>query len=504
MQPGLPRERQRWGTSLLITLVLVILPVALHAGEAGSSLSGSRPNIILIMTDDQGYGEMSCHGNPILRTPNLDRLHREGARFTDFTVSPTCAPTRAALYTGRHEFRSGVTHTIYERERLSLSAITIAQVLRSAGYSTGIFGKWHLGDERTRRPDRRGFDEVFIHGAGGIGQTYPGSCGDAPGNAYFDPVVLHNGRFVKTQGYCTDVFFRQGLDWISGKKGRRQPFFACITPNAPHAPCISPGPEYDRFFQDKGLNTNQVAYYSMIRNIDDNVGRLLDRLTDWKFEENTLVIFLTDNGHSFGNLYNAGMRAAKGTPYQGGIRVPSFWRWPGRITPGDREQVAAHIDVFPTLAELAGARVRARVSERLEGFSLVPCLADAGAPWRERTLFTHVGRWPSGRSMEWQHRGSAVRRGDFKLVNGSELYHLRKDPTESRNIAAEHPGVVAELNELCNRWWNDVLPAALESEEKVGPAINPFKALYWRQHGGNPDADLLKVMDPAGKFTTRK
>src|SRR5438093_6630705 len=178
--------------NLLARVWLAVMMVFAHDTHAAAA---PRPNIIFILTDDQGYGDLSCHGNPILKTPNIDRLHREGVRFTDFMVSPTCSPTRSALMTGRHEFRNGVTHTINERERLTLSATTLAQVLKSAGYATGIFGKWHLGDEPDYQPGKRGFDEVFVHGAGGIGQKYPGtSCGDAPGNTYFDPVRLHNGR----------------------------------------------------------------------------------------------------------------------------------------------------------------------------------------------------------------------------------------------------------------------------------------------------------------------
>src|SRR5262249_12056076 len=182
--------------------------------DGAPHLAGLKPNIIIILTDDQGYGDISCHGNPVLKTPNLDRLHDEAVRFTDFHVSPTCAPTRSALMTGRHEFRNGLTHTLLERERLPLQAITLAQVRQSAGSTTGIFGKWHLGDEPDHWPSRRGFDEMFIHGAGGIGQTYEGSCGDAPGNTYFSPAILHNGKFVKTDGYCTDVFFRQAITWM--------------------------------------------------------------------------------------------------------------------------------------------------------------------------------------------------------------------------------------------------------------------------------------------------
>src|SRR5271169_1354576 len=209
MKPG------GWGLLILVLVASVGRPAW---AQPSASLKARRPNIIFVLTDDQGYGDLSCHGNPILKTPNLDRLHGEGVRFTDFHVSPTCSPTRSALMTGRHEFKNGVTHTILERERLNPDAETIAQVLKSAGYTTGIFGKWHLGDEPDHQPEKRGFDEVYIHGGGGIGQTYPGSCGDAPGNTYFDPVILHNGVFEKTHGYCTDIFFGQAMHWMDRVK----------------------------------------------------------------------------------------------------------------------------------------------------------------------------------------------------------------------------------------------------------------------------------------------
>src|SRR4051812_25462033 len=213
----------------ILTVMVVLLSQPARAAEPANLLN-RKPNIIFILTDDQGYGDLSCHGNPILKTPYLDRLHDEGVRFTDFHVSPTCAPTRSALLTGRHEFKNGVTHTILERERLTLKATTLADVLRASGYTTGIFGKWHLGDEAAYRPGRRGFDEAFTHGCGGIGQSYPGSCGDAPRNSYFDPVILHNERFVKTRGYCTDVFFAQATSWIASVKGKK-PFFCMIATN---------------------------------------------------------------------------------------------------------------------------------------------------------------------------------------------------------------------------------------------------------------------------------
>ncbi|HKS36330.1 MAG TPA: arylsulfatase [Verrucomicrobiae bacterium] len=487
----------RWSAvSAMLSVALLCLSVR--------AASSRPPNIILILTDDQGYGELSCHGNPILKTPNLGHLHAQSARFIDFQVSPTCSPTRSALLTGRHEFKNGVTHTIYERERLSLKSTTLAQTLKSTGYTTGIFGKWHLGDEDAYQPQRRGFDEAFIHGGGGIGQTYPGSCGDAPGNLYHNPAILHNGRFEKTKGFCTDVFFGQALRWIDAQRRADKPFFSCITPNAPHDPFVSPGPEYDRLFEGSGLNTNQMAYYGMIRNIDDNVGRLLAKLAEWGLEQNTLVIFMTDNGHSVAALYNAGMRAAKGTVYQGGVRVPSFWRWPERFPPGDRGQLAAHIDVFPTLAEIAGAKVPREVRDQWDGRSLLPVLKNPKARWSDRLLFSHVGRWETGQAAESKFRNCAVRNSRFKLVNNTDLYDLQNDPAEARNVIEEHPRVVAGLRRAYEDWWKKALPAALESEHVTGPKVNPFKERYWAQFGGGPDDAWLQRMDPVLKFEPRR
>ena len=280
------------------------------------SAAGRRPNMIIVMPDDVGYGDYACLGNPIVRTPAADRFWRESVRFTDFHVSPTCSPTRAALLTGRHEFKNGVTHTILERERLTLRATTLAQMLRGAGYTTGIFGKWHLGDEAAYLPGRRGFDEVFIHGGGGIGQTYPGSCGDAPGNTYFDPVLLHNGKFEKTQGYCTELFFGRALRWMDSVRRGRRPFFAYISLNAAHAPLQCPE-EYARRHAGQ-VSTNAAKFYGMIENVDDQFGLLLRRLQEWGLEENTLVLFLTDNGGTVGTeIFNGGRRGGKGidTPH---------------------------------------------------------------------------------------------------------------------------------------------------------------------------------------------
>jgi len=493
------------GVAALVAAAAALqVAAAEHSGATDRPAAAQRPNIILILTDDQGYGDLSCHGNPILKTPNLDRLHDEGRRFTDFHVSPTCAPTRCSLMTGRHEFKSGVTHTIMERERMSLKATTLAEVLKSAGYTTGIFGKWHLGDEPDHWPDKRGFDEFFIHGAGGIGQTYPGSCGDAPGNRYFNPAILHNGKFEKTQGYCTDVFFSRALKWIEAQKGTR-PFFAYITPNAPHAPLDCPE-EYEKRYADK-VKPNAAKFFGMIANIDDNVGRLLAKLHQWGIERETLVIFMNDNGGTAGvQLYNAGMRTGKGTPYNGGTRAASFWRWPGTLPPGDVDKLTAHVDVLPTLAELAGAKVPDNVAAKLDGRSLVSLLKDPAVPWPDRYLFTHVGRWERGMAAESKYRNASVRSPRYNLVSARakgekhwELYDLRADPGEKNDVAAQHPDVVRKTEAAYDRWWASVLPC-LENEDAVGPKVNPFKELYWKQFGGGPEKkDRRAAKKPVGR-----
>jgi arylsulfatase len=441
---------------------------------------------VLVMPDDVGYGDFACNGNPVIHTPHIDAFARQSVRFTDFHVSPTCAPTRSALMTGRHEFKSGVTHTIMERERLSLKATTLAQVLDSAGYTTGIFGKWHLGDEDAYQPERRGFDEAFIHGAGGIGQTYPGSsCGDAPGNMYNNPLILHNGRFEKTKGYCTDVFFAEALEWINQKRTETEPFFAYITPNAAHAPLDCPE-AYAKHYQGK-VPLNTALFYGMIENIDDNFGTLLDRLRAWGLEENTLVIFMTDNGGTAGTkIFNAGMRGAKGTAYQGGTRVPAFWRWPAGFS-GDADVpvLTAHIDIFPTLAEIAGVDLTGNLRRQVEGRSLLPLLKDPKTDWSDRTFVTHVGRWPRGQASASKYDKCSIRDARFTLVDNTALYDLKADPGETKNVIDQYPDEVAKLRAAYDQWWDDVLPR-LENEDYVGPKYNAFHTRYWKQFGGGP------------------
>ncbi len=455
-----------------------------------TTASAARPNIIVVITDDQGYGDFSCHGNPILKTPHLDALSAESVRFTDFHVSPTCSPTRSALMTGRHEFKNGVTHTIHERERLTLKATTLAQVLQSAGYHTGIFGKWHLGDEDPYQPEKRGFEEVFIHGAGGIGQTYPGSCGDAPKNSYFGPVIKHNGTFVKTTGYCTDEFFQHAMRWMDGVRTDDKPFFTWIATNAPHGP-LEITEEYEALYKGK-VPANVAKFFGMIVNIDDNIGKLRVFLTEKKLDENTLIIFMNDNGGTAGvSVFNAGLRGAKVTPWEGGIRAASFWRWKNTFQPGDVSALTAHIDVFPTLAELAGAAFSDAVKQQVEGRSLVPLLKDPNAAWAERFLFTQTGRWdPKTDGRQAKRENAAVRWKNYTLVATPKetqgewaLFDLAADPGQKSDIAKQHRDVVTKMAAAYDQWW-DSLPPYLVNEQQTGPRWNPFHEQYWKQFRG--------------------
>ena len=486
----------------LLRLALLTLLTVL-ANPATATLAGKRPNIIFFFTDDQGYGDVSAHGNPLLKTPSLDRLHREGVRFTDFHVSPTCAPTRSALFTGRHEFKNGITHTILERERLTLKATTLAQVLRGTGYTTGIFGKWHLGDEAEYLPSRRGFDEMFIHGAGGIGQSYPGSCGDAPGNKYFDPAIFHNGQFVKTKGYCTDVFYSQATQWMDSQRKAGKPFFCYIPSNAPHGPYIA-RPQDKALYDGKAPNDQIASFLGMVHNIDQNIGTVLAKLDEWGIAKDTLVIFMNDNGGTAGvPVWNAGMRGSKGTTWIGGTRASSFWRWPGTLTPADCGVLSAHIDFFPTLAEIAGAKLSDDVRKQVEGRSLVPLLEKPSSTLPDRIQVTHVGRWPKlADPNQSKFAMCSVRNTRWQLIspNGGtepkwQLYDVKADPGQQTDVAAQNPEVVKQLAAAYDQWWSDCLPLMV-NEKVIGPKLNPFAEMYWKQFGGGPTEEDYKRMDP--------
>ncbi|MDB4394287.1 arylsulfatase [Rhodopirellula sp.] len=470
----------------LTTLVsFVSIPTQLRAEPA----FGKQPNIILIMTDDQGYYDLSGHGNPHLATPNLDQLRDESLRFTRFQVSPTCAPTRSAIMSGRAPFYVGVTHTILERERMKLGVPTMPEMLHDAGYTTGIFGKWHLGDQAPYRPDQRGFDEVFVHGAGGIGQSYAGSCGDAPGNKYFDPAILHNNIFEKTKGFCTDIFFTEAIKWMGSQKGKK-PFFAYITTNAPHGPYIAPD-SYKKKFIDAGMNSSTVGFYGMIENIDDNVGRLTKQLAEWGIENDTLLIFMTDNGPSASN-YNGDHKGKKGSVDEGGTRVPSFWRWPGVLKPGtDVNRIANHYDILPTFAEIVAGNPKQR--DQLQGRSLVPLLKDANSPWEDRFRVFHKGRWANGTAAKSRDNGFAVRNQRFRLVGRDALYDMEQDPSQTINVIFEHPEIAKKMNEAYDEWYDAALPNMINEDAPL-TGHNTFHLLFWKQN--NMEVPPVRVRKP--------
>jgi arylsulfatase len=493
----------------MIRLLLSALCLSLLLTPAHAKLEGRKPNIIFLLTDDQGYGDISAHGNPILKTPHFDKLRSEAVSFNNWFNSPTCAPTRSALLTGRHEFRNGITHTILERERLDPKATTAAQVLKGAGYSTGIFGKWHLGDEVDYRPNKRGFDEMFIHGGGGIGQSYPGSCGDAPGNLYFNPAILHNDQFVKTQGYCTDVFFNQATQWMEQSKGKDAPFFCWIATNAPHGPYIA-RPEDRALYEGKNLGPDTENFFGMIHNIDQNLGKLMAKLDAWGIAKDTLIVTMNDNGGTAGTkVFNANMHGQKGTPWLGGTRAFSFWRWPGTLTPGVRTQLTAHIDFFRTAAALAGATLPdALLDQSAEGRSLIPLLGDGTAPWPDRFLFSHTGRWPKGTNPDAaKTRNAAIRNNQYTLVSegdgkaGWQLFDVMADPAQENNIVAQQPAIVKALSEEYDAWWTSLKGQYDLNEKALGPKLNPFAEQYWKQFGGSPSPADLARMDPQKAFT---
>lgn len=401
----------------------------------------SRPNVVLVVSDDQGYGDIASHGNPVIRTPALDKLFGESIRLTQFHVDPTCSPTRAALLTGRYSARTGVWHTIMGRSLLRRDETTMADVFTANGYQTAIFGKWHLGDNYPFRPLDRGFKTSLVHGGGGIGQTP-----DYWGNDYFDDTYWQNGETRSFSGYCTDVFFDAALGFIEQNKNR--PFFAYIPTNVPHGP-YNVAKRYSDYYRKQGISDPLANFYGMITNLDENVARLVDRLDQLGLRENTILIFMTDNGTARGD-FNVGMRGRKGSEYDGGHRVPFFLRWPAQLKGGqDIHQLTAHIDLLPTLIDLC--RLERPRSVRFDGTSLVPLL-NGEKTWAERILFVQSHRIDHPRP--W--RKSAVMTERYRLVNGKELYDIQADLAQINDLASGQRAVVATLRNAYESYYEDV------------------------------------------------
>lgn len=467
-------------------LCLLLSLMALFFVSTGSSAdqpSHIQPShIVLIMTDDQGYGDLGFHGNPVVKTPHLDRLAQNSSRLPNFIVSPVCTPTRASLMTGRYNYRTRAIDTYKGRAMMEPDEVTVAEVLSEHGYATGLFGKWHLGDNYPLRPMDQGFDEVLGHRGGGLAQK-----ADHPDNnrRYTDAILFHNGESFQSKGYCTDVYFDAAIDWFNKSHKRGQPSFSYIATNAPHAPWHDVPPKWYDYYQQQTINAETLGldkgypnhkersidadtlarYYAMISNIDDNIGRLIANLSEIGVLENTLLIFLTDNGPA-PNGYTAGLRGKKGRVYEGGIRSPFFVHWPARLTPGEKAtQVAAHIDVMPTILDAVG--VEAPRNRIIDGRSLMPLLQREVAPddWPQRAICvqSHRGNKPVS------EHNFCVRTDRWKLLRATgfpkekpgkkvpfELFDLNSDPFEMNNVAETHPKIVANLKQKYQTWFNDV------------------------------------------------
>lgn len=401
-----------------------------------------RPNVILILTDDQGIGDLGAHGNPWLKTPNLDTFYQDSIRMTDFHVSPVCTPTRGALMTGRYPINNGAWATYKGRDALSEENLTLAEIFQKNGYTTGLFGKWHLGDNYPVRPTDCGFDVSINHKAGGVGEL-----SDYWGNTYFDDTYFVNNEPQQFEGYCTDIWFEEAIKFIDDNKDK--PFFAYIPTNAPHGPLYVEekyAAPYKQLAKDGKIVS--AEFFGMIVNIDENFGKLEAYLKKSGLADNTILIFMTDNGSGNGFNptmkvgYNQGLSGKKGSRYDGGHRVPFFIRWKdGKVDGGwDINEVTSHVDLIPTLAGLCDLKVPRKT--QFDGVDFSPLLLKEKKALKERTVFVHSRQ-------DWRppmdESETCIIRGKWRLVNGTELYDSEQDRAQENDIAQKHPEIVKAL-----------------------------------------------------------
>ena len=413
-----------------------------------SPIENKKPNVIIIITDDQGFGDLGINENPNIITPNIDQFASESIQFDNFFVSPVCAPTRASLMTGRYSLRTGVRDTYNGGAIMSNTETTIAEILKEADYSTGIFGKWHLGDNYPFRPSEQGFDESLIHLAGGIGQVGDFTNYYKGNTSYFDPILWKNNKKNQYDGYCSDIFAENAVKFI--EKNKNKPFFCYLSFNAPHTPLQVPKKYYNMYkdldpelgFNDESLASKMSEkdkedarrIYGMVTNIDDNIGKVLNKLTELGIEEETIIIFMTDNGpQQF--RYNSNMKGLKGTVYNGGTRVPFYIKYAEKFKNSKViSRMSAHIDILPTILELCNLKIPS--DRKIDGQSLVPLINSK--PFNDRHLFSYwTRRFPE------KYINMSIQNDNYKLVgnndyNGKikdfELYDLIADPLESKNV----------------------------------------------------------------------
>jgi arylsulfatase A-like enzyme/alpha-L-fucosidase len=485
----------------IVTLVMlaVLLGACAERSDDGGSEQTLRPNIILVMTDDQGYGDLGMHDNPVVKTPQIDQLASESHRLTNFHVDPTCSPTRAALMSGQYSLRAGVWHTVMGRHMLSDRHHTLPEALRDAGYNTAMVGKWHLGDNYPFRPQDQGFDHVLIHGGGGVGQAP-----DYWGNTQFDDTYFLNGEARHYPGFVTDVWFDEAIDYVRKTAGDDQPFFLYLSTNAPHVPWVAPE-EYIAPYRELGLKDGMAKFYAMITNLDDNMARLRTAMSEAGIEDNTIFIFMTDNGSSLAAkskgepadlltekaraaigeqvaTLNSHMREGKASAYDGGHRVPFFIRWPagGLEEAGEIDDLTAHVDVLPTLLDLAGIDI---AGIDTDGISLVPALKDATElPDRTMVVTNQRVLHPD------PDRPYSVMQGSWRYVHaeqggGIELFDLSTDPGQTDNIIEQYPERAAAMAGAYEDWWQHATGAGTPTTRPIvgSDAENPLRisAMDW-------------------------
>jgi len=445
-------------TSLVVPViagVLVALPASLFAVD--------RPNVVVILTDDQGWGDLSLNGNKNLSTPSIDSLARDGARFDRFYVCPVCSPTRAEFLTGRYHPRGGVYSTSAGGERLDLDETTIGDVFKSAGYATAAFGKWHNGMQYPYHPNGRGFDEFY------------GFCSGHWGD-YFSPSLDHNGRIVQGRGFCINDFTDRAITFIEKAHHDTKPFFVYLPYNTPHSPMQVPDRWWNAFktrqlllhhrdWGTPGLKPRQRenlphvrCALAMCENIDWNVGRILERLTSLGISENTIVVFFHDNGPN-GVRWNGGMKGRKGSTDEGGVRSPLLVRWPKHIPAGlEIKPIAAAIDLLPTLADCAGIPIVG--NRKLDGRSLKPLLLGKPAGWKDRMIVSH-----------WRGRVS-LRTQQFRLDHQGKLYDMTIDPGQAEDVSQSRPKLAGQLRARVAAWKRELLPG-LEQDNRPFPIGHP-------------------------------
>jgi arylsulfatase A-like enzyme len=436
-----------------------------HALDA-ATLHG-KPNVLIVMTDDQGYGDLGCHGNKVIKTPSLDALHDASVRFTDFHVAPYCAPTRAALMTGRMPTRTGVTRTLSQRNNLSSEEVIMPEFFRASGYATALVGKWHLGSNYPFRPMDRGFDFWFGFGSGGQGAT-----SDYWGNDRVNDHFLRNGKWEKREGYCTDIYFEEAKQFIGRAQTEKKPFFLYLATSLPHFDWNVPR-EWMKEYKGEGFSDRKAAFYASVTRIDQNMGDMIEFLKASGLQQNTLIIFLTDNGSDCPDSgYSAGMRGKKCSMYEGGHRVPLFISGPEKLIgkPRNIDPLTAGHDLLPTLVDLCQLAQPDRTHKDWDGISAQPLLQGMPSELHDsRTFFLSFQNMLLHPSKE---SPSVVLTPKWRLINDKELYAIKLDPGQQQDMSAKHPDVVASLREARAQFWKEInaanpqeLPAAVLSQE---------------------------------------